>query len=146
MLISEVAKLTGLTPATIRYYEAIGLLTPPARSLTGYRRYAQSTIEELRFIKKAQGLGFSLDEITEILKLSRAGAAPCAHVLDLTQRHLHAVEERIQQLETFRAQLAGEIAKWHGKPTPTCKGLCEIIASADSPDTSPPTSPHGTFV
>ena len=131
MLIGEVAKLTDVTSATIRYYEEIGLLTAPPRSLGGYRRYSQSTIEEIRFIKKAQGLGFSLDEISEILKLSRAGAAPCAHVLDLAQRHLDAVEQRIQQLQTFRDQLASEIAKWNGESTPICEGLCQIITSAE---------------
>lgn len=131
MLIGEVARLTDVTPATIRYYEEIGLLTAPPRSTAGYRRYSETTVEELRFIRKAQGLGFSLDEISEILKLSRAGEAPCRHVLDLAQRHLAAVEERIQQLQTFRDQLAGELVKWNGQTAPTCRGLCQIITSAE---------------
>ena len=131
MLIGEVAKLTYVTPATIRYYEEMGLLTAPARSPAGYRRYSETTVEELRFIRKAQGLGFSLDEISEILMLSRAGEAPCSHVLHLAHRHLAVVEERIQQLQTFRDQLARELVKWHGQTAPSCRGLCEIISSAE---------------
>ena len=130
LLIGEVAERTGLTAPTIRYYESIGLVKPPARSEAGYRRYSDATVEELGFIKKAQVLGFSLDEIAEILKLSRAGRRPCSHVLDLARRHLAAVDARIQQLQRFRAQLASEIRKWDGPRQPTCDGLCEIIASA----------------
>jgi len=131
LLIGDVAERTGLSAPTIRYYESIGLLAPPPRSATGYRRYTETTVEELRFIKKAQSLGFSLEEIGEILRLSRAGDTPCSHVLDLSRRHLRAVEERIRQLTRFREQLAGELAKWDGKREPTCRGLCQIIVNAD---------------
>src|SRR5712691_505233 len=131
LLIGDVAERTGLTAPTIRYYESIGLLAPAPRSATGYRRYSDATVEELRFIKKAQSLGFSLEEIGEILKLSRAGDTPCSHVLDLSRRHLRAVEERIQQLTRFRDQLGSEVAKWDGEREPTCRGLCQIISSAD---------------
>lgn len=136
LLIGDVAERTGLSAPTIRYYESIGLLAPPVRSATGYRRYPDTTVEELRFIKKAQSLGFSLEEIREILALSRAGDTPCSHVLDLSRRHLRAVEERIGQLTRFRDQLAGELAKWDGEREPTCQGLCQIIASADESETT----------
>ncbi|MBI2220151.1 MAG: heavy metal-responsive transcriptional regulator [Acidobacteria bacterium] len=138
MLIGDVAERTGLTAPTIRYYESIGLLAPAPRSATGYRRYSETTVEELRFIRKAQSLGFSLEEIGEILKLSRAGDTPCSHVLDLSRRHLTAVEERIQQLACFRDQLAAELAKWDGKKEPTCRGLCQIISGAEEPETDAP--------
>jgi len=131
LLIGDVAERTGLTAPTIRYYESIGVLPRPFRSTTGYRRYSETTVEELRFIKKAQALGFSLDEIGEILKLSRAGRTPCSHVLDLAHRHLRAVDDRIQQLTRFRDQLATEIAKWDGQRQPTRQGLCQIIAGAE---------------
>jgi DNA-binding transcriptional MerR regulator len=136
MLIGDLAKRSAVTPATIRYYEEIGLLTAPPRSEGGYRRYSTATLEELEFIKKGQGLGFSLEEIGEILKLSRAGEAPCSHVLELAERNLAAAEERIQQLERFRDRLATQIEKWKGKAMPSCNasGLCEIITSAELPD------------
>ena len=136
LLIGEVARQAGVSSPTIRYYEDIGLLRPPVRSSTGYRRYSDTTVDELRFIRKAQGLGFSLDEIGEILRLSQSGKTPCSHVLSLTHRHLAAVEERIRQLQRFRDRLATELAKWDGKQTPTCRGLCQIIADADQDDTA----------
>ena len=75
-----------------------GLLTPPPRSAAGYRHYSESTLDELRFIRKGQALGFSLEEIGEILKIGRGGTAPCAHVLELAQRNLEAADERIRHL------------------------------------------------
>jgi DNA-binding transcriptional MerR regulator len=131
LLIGDVAKLAGVSPPTIRYYEEIGLLPAPLRSSAGYRRYSERTVEELRFIRKAQALGFSLDEIREILKLSRSGRTPCSHVLSLAHQHLAAVDARIRRLQAFREQLAGEVAKWDGQEMPTCDGLCQLIDAAE---------------
>jgi MerR family transcriptional regulator, copper efflux regulator len=132
LLIGELAEQAGVATATIRYYESIGLLKPPVRSAAGYRRYSPAVVEELRFIRKAQALGFSLEEIGEILALTRAGKSACSHVLALAQRHLAALDERIRQLQTFRRTLAAEVARWDGQQTPTCAGLCEIILHAAS--------------
>lgn len=129
-LIGDVAIRTGLTPANIRYYERIGLLSPPPRSAAGYRRYDDTTLKELDFIKKAQGLGFSLDEVQEILRLSRRGEAPCSHVLELSHRHLAAVDERIEQLSRFREELAADITRWEQQSQPYCDGVCQMIAGA----------------
>lgn len=140
LLIGEVARRAGVTPATIRYYESIRLLTPPQRSSAGYRRYSTATVEELTFIKKAQALGFSLEEIAEILRLTRSGQAPCSQVLVMARTHLTALNERIERLARFRDQLASELSKWDGQTAPTCQGLCQIIATAASrlADEAPP--------
>ncbi len=137
--IGDVAARSGLTAATIRYYESLGLLAPAPRSISGYRYYSETTVEELRFIKKAQGLGFSLEEVGEILKLSRSGETPCSHVLDLAKRHLVALDERIAQLARFRGVLADEVCKWSGEQQPTCVGLCRIIT--ESGDHVPASAP-----
>ena len=135
MLIGDVAKRSDITPAAIRYYEQLGLLTVPRRSKAGYRHYSDVTVEEIQFIKKGQGLGFSLEEIGEILKISRSGAAPCARVLDLAQRNLAAAEDRIRNLQAFRDRLAAQIERWKDQSVTTCNagGLCDIINSADLP-------------
>lgn len=101
LLIGEVSRRSSVSTPTIRYYEAIGLLPRPNRSASGYRRYSDATVDELRFIRKAQALGFSLDEIRDILRLSRAGATPCDRVLSLARQHLVATKQRIRQLEEF---------------------------------------------
>lgn len=133
LLIGDLARRAGVTPATVRYYESLGLLQPPPRSAAGYRRYAEAAVEEVRFIKKAQALGFSLEEVGEILELSRAGNAPCSRVLELSRRHLQSLEERIGRLVRFRDRLAAEIARWDGRRAPTGRGLCQIILNAEAP-------------
>ena len=131
-LIGEVAERAGVPSPTIRYYESLGLLKPAARSSAGYRRYAEGAVEELRFIKKAQALGFSLEEIGEILELSRSGTVPCSRVLSLAHQHLAAVDERIGQLQQFRDRLAEEVGKWDQGATAACGGLCQLIVSANT--------------
>lgn len=137
LLIGELARRAGVTAPTIRYYEEIGLLPSAARSSTGYRRYTNGALEELQFIRKAQGLGFSLDEIGEILQLSRSGQVPCSHVLSLAHQRLAAVDERIKRLHEFRTQLAADVTRWEKKKTATtCSGLCQFISDADPDNTA----------
>lgn len=131
-LISGVAEQTGVPAATIRYYEEIGLLRATSRTAAGYRRYSDTAIDELRFIRKAQALGFSLDEVGQILQLSRAGEAPCARVLELTSHHVAALDEGIRDLQRLRDRLDRELAKWTAQGTATCAGLCRFIANADA--------------
>jgi DNA-binding transcriptional MerR regulator len=140
LLIGELATRTGLTPATIRYYESLGLLSRPARSEAGYRRYSEHTLDEIGFIKKAQGLGFTLEEVHEIVGLSRRGVAPCTHVLEISKRHLAAVEERIAQYIRFRDELAADIAHWEARKQTYCEGVCQMIAT--SQERMPPPGLH----
>lgn len=135
LLIGELAERAGVSTPTIRYYESLGLLEPPARTASGYRRYPSETVETVRFVKKAQALGFSLDEVGEILKLSRSGEVPCSRVISLGRQHLAAVDERIRQLEAFRDQFATQLARWDGQAkqgVAVCGGLCQLIA--EGPD------------
>lgn len=141
LLIGEVSRRTGVAAPTIRYYERLGLLPAPQRSASGYRRYSESTVEALAFIRKAQALGFSLDEIAEVLKLTRAGQRPCARVLSLGREHLAAVEARIRQLQTFRDQLAAELTKWDTTATGN-SGPCPFIARANVTGTTAPVARH----
>ena len=131
LLIGDVAERAGVPTATIRYYESIGLLKRAPRASSGYRRYSEQTVEELRFVKKAQGLGFSLNEIAGILQIARSGEKPCSQVLSLGHEHLEALDERIRQLQAFRDQLASELARWDQQAAGiTCEGLCQLIADA----------------
>jgi MerR family transcriptional regulator, copper efflux regulator len=138
LLLGEVARKTGFPAPTIRYYEEIGLLKKPTRQTSGYRAYSSKTVDELLFVKKAQALGFSLDEISEILKLSRSGQRPCERVLTLSHKHLDSIDDRIRQLQKFRNYLASELTKWDRQGTAvTCEGLCQFISDAE-PDVAAP--------
>ncbi len=106
------------------------MLPAPTRSGSGYRHYTQTAVRNLEFIKKAQGLGFTLEEVHEILELSRAGKAPCTRVLDAAQRHLLAVEERIAALTRFRDELQAELVRWRALEQPVRGGVCQMIAGA----------------
>lgn len=141
MNIGEVAERAGLTAPTVRYYESIGLLKKPARSGCGYRRYSDATVAELEFIKKARALGFSLEEIGEIVQLTRSGKRPCARVMDLAKARLEDVDEQMRRLSAFRKQLAAEISRWEAPLESGCDGMCELIdSSTPEPGTEFPES------
>ena len=105
MKIGELAKATGLTTKTIRYYELHRLLEDPERTESGYRIYGEADVERLEFVKKAKRLGLSLEEIREILILHEQSRAPCVHVLALLDRKLENVDDIIRELEEFRREL-----------------------------------------
>ncbi len=105
MKIGELAKATGLTTKTIRYYELHRLLEDPERTESGYRMYGEADVERLEFVKKAKRLGLSLEEIREILILNEQSQAPCVHVLALLDRKLEHVDDIIRELEEFRREL-----------------------------------------
>ena len=88
MRIGKVAELTGLTTQAIRYYKRVGLLPEPGRSHTAYRVYGSEIVGRLGFIKQARRLGLSLNEIKQILRMSRAGQAPCCQVRNYLPRSL----------------------------------------------------------
>ena len=105
MLIGEVAQATGVTTKTLRYYEAEGLLPPPARTAGGYRDYPPATIDRVAFIKRAQAAGLTLAQINEVLVIRDAGSAPCAHVATLVDERLDAVDRRLRELQDTRREL-----------------------------------------
>ena len=130
MNIGEVAERAGVTAPTVRYYESIGLLKKPARSGGGYRRYSEATVAELAFIKKARALGFSLDEIGEIVQLTRSGKRPCGRVMDLAKARLADVDDQMRRLSAFRSQLAAEISRWEAPIASGCGSMCQMIESS----------------
>ena len=105
MKIGEIAKSTGLTTKTIRYYELNRLLEEPERTESGYRLYDTEDVERLEFVKKAKRLGLSLEEIRDILQLHAQRQAPCVHVLALPDQKLDQVDTIIKELDQFRLEL-----------------------------------------
>jgi DNA-binding transcriptional MerR regulator len=105
MYIRELARRTGISATTIRYYEGIGLLPPPRRGPNNYRQYTPADTERLRFIASARNLGFSLAELAEILAARDAGVAPCDRVLDILATRLSDLDRRIAELLVVRDAL-----------------------------------------
>lgn len=103
--IGQLAATVGLNPKTIRYYEQLGLLPTPARTIGGYRRYTAVERDQLRFIIDAKAAGLTLAEIGGILALRRAGQEPCAHVRAVLDRKLAAIEAQLRTLEELRDEL-----------------------------------------
>jgi DNA-binding transcriptional MerR regulator len=112
MRIGELAARFGLNPKTIRYYEAIGLLPRVDRSESGYRLYTRHDVERLSFIRRAKMLGLSLDEIRDILSVQQSGSPLCGQVLDLIDLKISAIDQRIADLQAFRADLATRRSAW----------------------------------
>ncbi len=105
MRIGELAEQAGISTKAIRYYEQIGILTPPARTTSGYRAYDQSALGRLGFVHAAQALGLTLGEIRQIIAFRDNGQAPCAHATDLLQRHAADLDRRIRELQQLRGEL-----------------------------------------
>jgi MerR family copper efflux transcriptional regulator len=127
--IGTLAKRAGVSIDTVRYYERGGLLSPKARLASGYRRYSELEVARLRFIRRAQALGFTLKEIRDLLALSKQ--RDVARVKRTAQEKLRDVEERIAQLERVRTGLANLIAACpgHGRAAD-----CPILKALGSED------------
>ncbi|SRR5579883_2986 len=115
--IGEIAHRSGLPVKTIRYYEEIGLLAPTvARSETGYRLFDDRVLNRLAFIKRAQSLGLSLNEIKAILSVHDNGELPCCEVKQHLQDKVTLIRQQIHDLETLQSELQGILSGWQDHP------------------------------
>ena len=113
--IGEVAKASGVGIETLRFYEKSGLLDQPSRTGSGYRLYDTQVLDRLDFIKRAQILGFSLDEIKRVIADRRAGQSPCAEVREIVRNRLADLDERMREMKRYRKELASALAEWDEK-------------------------------
>ena len=113
--IGEVSKLSGIGIEALRFYEKGGLLDRPGRTYSGYRLYDESVLERLAFIKQAQVLGFTLDEIKQLIAHKRAGENPCAEVRKIVRNRLEELNERIEQMIHYRDELQKALEDWDEK-------------------------------
>nr|VTP02565.1 Mercuric resistance operon regulatory protein [Mycobacterium riyadhense] len=105
MQIGELAKLTNTSTKTIRFYEDSGLLAPPARTASGYRDYGPETADRLRFIRRGQAAGLTLQKVRQILAIHDRGEAPCAHVRQVLNTRLDQVRAQIAELVALEGHL-----------------------------------------
>lgn len=128
--IGEVARRAGIGVETLRFYERSGLLNRPARTEGGYRLYDAEALKTLEFIRRAQALGFSLEEIKRIVAESRAGQRPCAEVRETVRRRLVELDEQMAQIRRYRNALAATLKQWDEKGFAD-GDFCGLIESAD---------------
>lgn len=140
--IGEVSLASGIGIEALRFYERSGVLGKPLRSMSGYRLYDEGVLERLAFIKKAQTLGFSLDEIKQIISDARSGTSPCDEVREIVRRRLAELDERMREMRRYRTELAQTLEDWD-KVGRAPGHICGLIESAEI-ENSPPAPPRVT--
>lgn len=119
MNIGEAGRQSGLPAKTIRYYEDIGLLHP-ARRDNGFRDYGDKDVHELRFIARARGLGFSVEECRHLLDLYRDTGRASAEVREMAATHIKAIRSKIKELRAMESTLSSLIDRCAGDSRPDC--------------------------
>lgn len=108
----EMARLAGVSADTLRHYERKGLIPAPRRSSNGYRQYPAQMLERIQLIRRALSVGFTLDELAEILKTRHRGGAPCRDVRRLAQSKLNEIETRLDEITRLRDQWLLLLKDW----------------------------------
>ena len=122
----EVAQLAGVNVETLRFYEREGILPKPPRRASGYREYPPDTVSLIRFVKRAQELGFSLKEVQELLNLRQAPRKASGKVPQLVQAKIEEIDHKIRDLEAMRGGLGDLLCACQERSSGTA---CPIIAS-----------------
>ncbi|MEW5967847.1 MAG: Cu(I)-responsive transcriptional regulator [Pseudomonadota bacterium] len=128
MNIGEAARASGMSAKMIRHYEGIGLIRPGTRTFSGYRQYAERDVHLLRFIRRARDLGFSLEQIGQLLSLWDDPERASADVKRLAQTHIADLDARIAALTDMRATLVALVRACHGDHRPDCPILQGLAA------------------
>lgn len=105
----QLAKRAQVNLETVRFYEQEGLLVPPSRTVSGYRKFEEVAVDRLAFVKRAKALGFSLGEIRELLAIQDGHVDACVEVRDLVQKKLAVVRDKKAELEKLETQLSAAL-------------------------------------
>lgn len=120
MNIGQAAKASGVSTKMIRYYERTGLIRPANRSMSNYREFSTVDVRELQFIRRARGLGFSMDEIGKLLSLRRDESRSSREVKEIALRHLADLEARIAEMQEMSDTLRALAGACVGDEKPDC--------------------------
>ncbi|MDM0008611.1 Cu(I)-responsive transcriptional regulator [Variovorax sp. J22G73] len=124
--IGEAAQRSGVSARMVRHYEGLGLLPAVARTDSGYRQYGDADIHTLRFIKRSRDLGFSMEEIAELVGLWNNRRRASASVKRIAQKHLGELEQRIADMQSMRNTLSHLVHCCHGDARPECPILDDL--------------------
>lgn len=126
MNIGTVAERSGVPPKSIRYYESIGLIHPAERRPNGYRSYSPLDMRTLAFIKRARSLGFSVEDVRDLLDLWRDRSRKSSAVKAMAAQHIEALERKIEELQSMRKALAELVKRCRGDSRPDCPILDDL--------------------
>ncbi len=126
MNIGDAATETGLTAKTIRYYESIGLIEAPSRTDGGYRAYSRRDLHVLRFLRRARGLGFTVEECRDLIALYCDRRRASADVKAIALSRIADIDRKIAELGTLRDTLADLAERCHGDGRPDCPILDDL--------------------
>jgi Cu(I)-responsive transcriptional regulator len=138
MNIGEAAARSGVSAKMVRHYESLGLLAGVPRTEAGYRRYGERELHQLRFIRHARDLGFSMAEIAELLKLWSNRRRASADVKRIAQAHIGELDRKLAELAAMRATLQHLVHCCAGDERPDCPILDELAAPAKPAAASTP--------
>ena len=132
MTIGHAAKASGISVKMLRYYERVGLLPEPPRTDAGYRLYTPQDVHTLRFVRRARDLGFSVEQILNLLGLWQDRTRASADVKHVATAHVRELRDKIQAMEQMASTLEELIAHCHGDERPECPILQELEPSSKS--------------
>lgn len=132
----ELARLAGVSTDTLRHYERKGVLAAPRRSVNGYREYGTEALDRVLLVRRALGVGFTLDELARIFKDRARGGVPCREVREMAAAKLALIETQLSELEAVREELEATIKGWDTRLARTPRGeragLLEALATGPS--------------
>ena len=126
MNIGQAAQATGISAKMIRYYESIGLIVPAGRTASGYRIYTEQDLHTLRFVRRARGLGFSVEQMHELLALWRDRKRASAEVKRVALQHVEELERKAAELQQMADTLKHLARHCHGDDRPECPIIEEL--------------------
>ena len=143
MNIGDAAKASGVSAKMIRYYESTGLIPKAVRSQSGYRHYTENDVHALRFIRRARDLGFTVEQIAELLTLWRDHSRSSADVKRVALGHVATLRDKIRELEAMARTLSTLAAHCHGDDRPDCpiiEDLADPASEGEGPRSVPAAS------
>ena len=131
LTVTELARRSDTTPHAVRYYTRKGLLHPDRNPSNGYHLYKQSEINWLRFIRQAKRLGYTLNEIKNIMHDANQGESPCPRVREILQRHIKENRRQLEELISLQSRMEKALKDWSKMPDgiPDGHSVCHLIES-----------------
>lgn len=133
MYVTEIARRSGVSADTVRYYSKIGMLKPGTNENNGYHTYGNRDVRRLRFIRAAKALGFTLSEIRKIFSDAESGQSPCPRVRALIEKHIEETEARLAELTVLRQKMQQALQAWKHMQDqePTGDSVCALIEALE---------------